>query len=214
MGLFQRNPVREEYVLPYTLSYGQTEYILIAGLGNPGKKYVGTRHNIGFACLDELVSQLKFDNFSENKDFKALISMGTAGSYKVILAKPLTYMNESGQSIAKIAKYYKIPSSKVLIIHDELSINFGQIRSRIGGQSAGHNGIKSIISHLGAEFGRIRVGIKNDKTPIDESSDFVLAKFNQQELKLLPDLTKEVALMASEYIYSGNLPHDTRNIII
>lgn len=214
MGLFQRNPVREEYALPYTLSYGQAEFMLIIGLGNPGKKYDGTRHNIGFAVIDELAKQLEFEDFNENKDFKALISQKTVGSHKVILAKPQTYMNNSGQSAQAIASFYKIPLSKILVLHDELSIKFGQIRTRAGGQAAGHNGIKSLISHLGADFGRVRIGIKDSQTPKDDTSDFVLAKFNAEEKKFLPELIKESALLTNEYIYSGTLPHDTRNIIL
>ncbi len=214
MGLFQRLPERKEYSIPYTLTYGQSEFMMIIGLGNQGKKYQGTRHNIGFEVIDELAKQLDFEEFKENKDFKAYISQKTVGSSKVILAKPITYMNNSGQAAQAIANYYKIPVSRTLVLHDELSIKFGQIRARLGGQAAGHNGIKSLISHLGAEFGRIRIGIKSDQTPKDDTSNFVLAKFTTEEKKLLPDLTKEAAIMASEFIYSGDLPHDTRNIII
>lgn len=214
MGLFQRNPVREEYALPYTLSYGQNEFMLIIGLGNPGKKYDDTRHNLGFNVINTLAQQLEFEEFKENKDFKALVSVKTIGSHKVVLAKPQTYMNESGQSAQAIAHFYKIPPTKIAVIHDELSINFGQIRSRIGGQAAGHNGIKSLISHLGPEFGRIRVGIKNKQMPKDDTSAFVLAKFSKEEKTHLPELFKEASLVANEYIYSGNLPHDTRSIIL
>jgi PTH1 family peptidyl-tRNA hydrolase len=214
MALFQRVPERKEYALPYTLSYGQSEFMLIIGLGNPGAKYAGTRHNIGFMVIDELAKQLEFDDFKENKDFKALTTLKTVGPHKVILAKPSTFMNNSGQSAQAIASFYKIPLSKIVTLHDELSINFGQIRARVGGQAAGHNGIKSLISHLGAEFGRIRVGIKNSQTPSGEASDFVLAKFNAEEKKVLPELIKESAIMTSEFIYSGDLPHDTRSIII
>lgn len=214
MALFQRNPQREEYVLPYSISHGFETTILIVGLGNPGAKYNGSRHNIGFAAIDELAKQLEFEEFKTNKDFKAEISSKTVGSYKVILVKPQTFMNESGQAVQAIAHFYKVSTDKIVVLHDELSIKFGQVRTRVGGQAAGHNGIKSLIAHLGPDFGRIRIGIKNIKTPKDDTSGFVLAKFNSDEKIHLVELVKESALVASEYVYSSELPHDTRNIII
>lgn len=214
MALFQRVPERKEYALPYTLSYGKSEFMLIVGLGNPGAKYKATRHNIGFDVIDELAKQLEFDELKLNKDFKAMVSVKTIGSSKVILAKPQTFMNESGQSVRAMIDFYKIGLPRVAVLHDELSIKFGQIRTRVGGQAAGHNGIKSIITHCGAEFGRVRIGIKNPQTPKEDTSAFVLAKFNKDEQAHLTDLTKETALLTTEYIYSGDLPHDTRSIIL
>lgn len=213
MGLFQKQQIRKELVLPYTLATSDTKRLLIVGLGNPGKKYDGTRHNIGFAVLDEVAKQGNFPDFTPNKDFKADISEQSVGTAKVLLAKPLTYMNESGTSVQKIAQFYKIPLENIIVVHDELSIAFGQIRMRIGGQSAGHNGIKSIIQHNGQEFGRIRVGIKNEHTPKDDTSDFVLGAFTKDEKQHLPALINEASLVVSEYMYSGVLPHDTRSIL-
>ncbi len=214
MGLFQKQPIRQEIVLPYTLSTQTKGQLLIVGLGNPEAKYEGTRHNIGFAVVDKLAADLQFPTFSHNKNFDALISQQTIGTSKVLLAKPTTYMNESGTSVQKIAHYYKIGLENIVVIHDELSISFGQIRMRIGGQSAGHNGIKSIITLCGSDFGRIRIGIKNKFTPKDDTSAFVLSKFTTDEQSHIDTLTTEASLVASEYIYSGTLPHDTRTIII
>jgi PTH1 family peptidyl-tRNA hydrolase len=214
MGLFQKQQIRKELVLPYTLATSDAKRLLVVGLGNPGKKYDGTRHNIGFAVLDEVAKQGDFPEFTTNKDFKADISEQSVGTAKVILAKPLTYMNESGTSVQKIAQFYKIPLENIVVVHDELSIAFGQIRMRIGGQSAGHNGIKSIIQHNGQEFGRIRVGIKNEYTPKDDTSDFVLGSFTKEEKQHLAALVNEASLVVSEYMYSGTLPHDTRSIIV
>ena len=214
MGLFQKQPIHQEIVLPYTLSTQTKGLLLIVGLGNPEAKYDGTRHNIGFAVIDKIAADLQFPSFSQNKNFDALMSEQTIGTSKVLLAKPTTYMNESGTSVQKIAHYYKISLENIVVIHDELSISFGQIRMRIGGQSAGHNGIKSIISHCGSDFGRIRIGIKNKFTPKDDTSAFVLSKFTTDEQSHIDTLTTEASLVASEYLYSGTLPHDTRTIII
>jgi PTH1 family peptidyl-tRNA hydrolase len=214
VGLFQKQQIRKEIVLPYTLAASDAKRLLIVGLGNPGKKYDGTRHNIGFAVVDEVAKNGDFPDFTANKDFKADITEQSIGTSKVILAKPTTYMNESGTSVQKIAQFYKIPLENIIVVHDELSIAFGQIRMRIGGQSAGHNGIKSVIQHCGPEFGRIRVGIKNEYTPKDDTSDFVLGTFTKEEKQHLPALINEASLVVSEYMYSGTLPHDTRSILL
>ena len=214
MGLFQKQPIRQEIVLPYTLSTQVKGQLLIVGLGNPEKKYEGTRHNIGFDVADKLAHDLQFPPFSQNTSLNALITEQAVGSNKVYIAKPTTYMNESGTSVQKIAHYYKIALENIVIIHDELSIPFGQIRMRIGGQSAGHNGIKSIITHCGSDFGRIRIGIKNKFTPKDDMSKFVLSKFSCDEQPHIDTLTTEASLVASEFIYSATLPHDTRTILL
>ena len=214
MGLFQKQPIRQEIVLPYTLSTQTKGQLLIVGLGNPESKYDGTRHNIGFAVIDKIAADLQFPSFSSNKNFEALIAEQTIGTSKVLLAKPTTYMNESGSSVQKIAHYYKISLENIVVIHDELSISFGQIRMRIGGQSAGHNGIKSVISHCGSEFGRIRIGIKNKHTPKDDTSSFVLSSFTADEQSHIGTLKNEASLVAQEFIYSNRLPHDTRTIMI
>ena len=214
MGLFQRQPLHQSLKVPYTIGVAQTRRILIVGLGNPGKKYERTRHNIGFLVLDSLAASLDFPSFTTNKDFKADISEHTIGDTKVILAKPTTYMNESGQAVQRIAHFYKIPLQDIVVIHDELSIKFGQIRMRVGGQSAGHNGVQSVIQQLGPEFGRIRIGIKNEHTPKDDTSSFVLGTFSAQEKPHVASLVNEASLVANEYIYGGTLPHDTRSIIL
>jgi PTH1 family peptidyl-tRNA hydrolase len=214
MALFQKQPVRDELVVPYTVSFGKQETLVLAGLGNPGDKYQGTRHNIGFEVLDNLAKQHNFDDFTLKKDFKALFSQQVISGNRVILIKPHTYMNDSGVAIRSVLDFYKIPPSNLVVIHDELDIPFGQIRTRVGGKSAGHNGISSIIEHCGEDFGRIRVGIKNSTTPKGDTSDFVLKKFSNQEKQNLPALINEVSVVATEYLYSNQLPHDTRTILI
>lgn len=214
MGLFQKQPIRQEIVLPYTLSTKDADRLLIIGLGNPGKKYTSTRHNIGYGVVEKVAADLQFPPFSTNNAFAAEIAEQTIGSAKIIIAKPLTFMNESGTSVQKISHYYKIPLNKIVVVHDELSIKFGQIRTRVGGQSAGHNGVKSVINHCGEAFGRVRIGIKNATTPIDDTSSFVLSSFSKAEQPFLQALITEASLVVSECIYSGTLPHDTRSIML
>lgn len=214
MALFQNKPYAEELNLPYTLVLGGGGATLVVGLGNPGEKYNGTRHNIGFEVIGQIAKQEEFPNFKLQKNFNCEISEKSINGKKVILAKPQTYMNESGQAVRSIIDFYKINNSNIAVIHDELSINFGQIRSRSGGRAAGHNGIKSVISHIGEDFGRIRVGINNDKKPSGDTSKFVLSKFNSDELKNIDSLVKEASIAANEFIFSGQLPSDTRSIIL
>lgn len=149
---------------------------LIVGLGNPGKKYESTWHNVGFLALDELAKD-GFDNFKEEKKFKALVSSGMIGSEKVLLVKPQTFMNNSGESVQAIAHFYKVSPEDVIVVHDEFDIELGKIRISHDSSAAGHNGIKSIISHLGTqEFTRVRIGIKPTK-PLSIPTDvFVLKK--------------------------------------
>lgn len=210
MALFQKNPfTRNERQALYTL--GQEKTVLIAGLGNPGKEYDGTRHNIGFTCLDAFAESQDFPAWTAKKDLKSLISMKTLGSTRVILAKPTTFMNHSGEAVQAIANFYKIPVSDMVVVHDELDIPFGQIRLRGGGSAAGHNGLKSLLQHLDEGFGRVRVGILSE-TKMD-AADFVLAKFSKEEQGSIKPLIKEVTSILTEYVFSGSLPTETRSFL-
>ncbi len=134
--------------------------MLIVGLGNPGDKYVNTRHNLGFVVLDELRRKLALGEWQEESKFKSqVIKQGD-----LILARPQTFMNNSGMAIAPLAKFYKIDPQEILIVHDELDLPIGHIKIRIGGSDAGHHGIESLIKHLGTEkFVRLRLGISTWK---------------------------------------------------
>lgn len=134
---------------------------LIVGLGNPGEKFVNTRHNLGFEALDYFAHKMAFGAFTEEKKFKAeVIKTGD-----IILAKPLTFMNLSGLAVAKLAEYYKVPTENIAIIHDELDIVLGHMKIRLGGSDAGHHGVESIIKELGTDkFVRFRLGIGNHKS--------------------------------------------------
>ena len=199
--------------MPYTISLN-SKIKLIVGLGNPGKEYNLTRHNIGYMAIDAFAKANNFNPFKENTKFKAYISEQSLGNARVILLKPQTFMNLSGQSVQSIRHYFDIKNSNCVVIHDELNIRFGQIRTRIGGQSAGHNGVKSIIDNIGADFGRIRIGIKNDYSKQAEDSEFVLGKFDKIEQEQLPKIVQEVSGIITEYVFGDNLPADTRKIFI
>ncbi len=132
---------------------------LIVGLGNPGRQYEKTRHNAGFLFLDKLVSQ-----WSGESRFSALIAECRVAGERVILLKPQTFMNKSGESVGKVARYFKLLPEEILVVHDELDIDEGALKLKSGGGHAGHNGLRSIVSHLGSkEFLRLRIGIGRPK---------------------------------------------------
>ena len=213
MAWLQKRPQVALPINYYTV--GQNTTLVLIGLGNPEAKYIGTRHNVGFDCLDYFVA--KHDEMSEwvgKKDLKCLFSSGRLGDSMVIAVKPTTYMNLSGESAALVHNFYKAPLEHLVVIHDELDIDFGNIRIRYDGQDAGHNGIKSITEHLGSNYGRIRIGI-GPKTPTQiDSADFVLQPFSAKEMKQFDNLKRECAAILSEFVYSRTLNQETRNFIV
>lgn len=173
---------------------------IIAGLGNPGQKYEGTRHNIGYRVLDELAK--KYDiNILESK-FKGLIGKGMIQGEKAILIKPLTYMNLSGECIGEAVSYFKIDeTAELIVVADDINLNVGQIRIRKKGSAGGHNGLKNIILHLGSEnFIRVRMGV-GDKPVGYDLADYVLGHFKKEEEELLSE-SKNNAVLAIETIIS------------
>lgn len=210
MGLFFRKDNSSDN--PPLFTIGNQKTVLIVGLGNFGKEYDNTRHNAGFACIDAFAQQQGFPKWVEKKDLKCLVTRQNIGDTAVVLVKPTTYMNESGQAMFAVQNFYKIPCSATLVVHDELDLPFGQIRTRQGGSDGGNKGIKSVINHCGQDFARIRVGIRNELAERMESANFVLAKFSSEEQKAMPKIIQEVSSIISEYIASGDLPHDTRTI--
>ncbi len=174
---------------------------LIAGLGNPGKQYENTRHNAGFMALDALADQL--GTSIEEKKHKALCGKGMIGGEKVILLKPQTFMNLSGESIRAAADFYKVDPDHIMVIYDDISLEPGQLRIRKKGSAGGHNGIKSIIAHLGTqEFPRIKVGVgaKPDRMDL---ADYVLGHFSQIESRVMDDAAKEAGQAAQAIILDG-----------
>lgn len=212
MALFYRKPRVETSAPLYTI--GLQKSLLIVGLGNIGKKYDGTRHNIGFTAIDALAKVLDFPEWVEKKDQHCLYTSSTIADSHIYLVKPTTLMNRSGQSVSAVMNYFKMTPDRVVVVHDELDIPFGQIRLRMGGSAAGNNGIKSIIEHIGEEFGRVRIGIRNDIAEKADGKDFVLGKFTKAEQELLPALTRETNAILSELIHGQPLTPDTRSFII
>jgi peptidyl-tRNA hydrolase, PTH1 family len=213
MALFQKKPSVETSAPFYTLGLEKT--LLIVGLGNIGKEYEGTRHNIGFGVIDNFARKQEFPDWIAKKDLKCTLTSHKLGNSKIILIKPSTYMNNSGEAVQAVQRFYRIDNSRTLVVHDELDIDFGGIRIRTGGKSAGHNGIKSVIKHCGEDFGRVRIGV-GPKTPVRMASeDFVLAKFSKDQQKILNLLMQETNSILSEYCYgAGELVTETRNFIV
>lgn len=178
---------------------------LIAGLGNPTKKYENTRHNMGFDCIEKLSS--KFGIKMKRSRFSALVGKGEIGNESVILVKPQTFMNLSGDAISRIAKYYKIDTGKELIvIYDDTDLDIGSIRIKARGSAGGHNGMKSIIARIGSEeFIRVRVGIGKREEDSD-MIDFVLGQFSEDERKKI-DMALEKAAEAVEDIIRSGIEH-------
>jgi peptidyl-tRNA hydrolase, PTH1 family len=213
MGLFQRRPIVGDNLPLYTT--GEQKTVLIVGLGNIGEEYEGTRHNIGFAVLDYFAEKQGFDNWLVKKELHCALAQHTLGSARVILCKPTTFMNESGRALQAVQHFYKIANSSTLAVYDELDIDFGQIRTRVGGSAAGHNGVKSLIQHCEDDFGRVRIGIGPKKPEQMDSADFVLGKFSADEKKQLPLLLQETNSLLSEYAYAnGALTTETRSFIL
>ncbi len=158
---------------------------LIVGLGNPGEKYKNTRHNLGFMVVDELANQLNL-KFKYNINFKAEIVEALFGDEKVIIAKPLTYMNLSGEAVLKIVNYYKVDIDDMIVVVDDLALDVGRIRLREFGSDGGHNGLKNIDKHLSnAKYKRIRIGIGQSNLP--EVDHYVLGNFSKSEEKLIKE---------------------------
>lgn len=169
---------------------------IIVGLGNPTREYEGTRHNIGFSVIYALSDE--YDINVDTKKHKALIGKGVIGGEKVILAMPMTYMNLSGESVRELKDYYKCDNEDIIVIYDDISLDVGRLRLRKKGSAGGHNGIKSIISHLGTEeFPRIKIGIGEKPKKVD-LADYVLGRFSKEEQPII----RESSVSAAKAVYS------------
>ena len=156
---------------------------IIVGLGNPTPEYEGTRHNVGFEVIDALARKYNID--VDTKKHRAYIGKGMIEGQKVILAKPQTYMNLSGESVKEIMSFYKVPIENMIVVYDDTSLALSLIRIREKGSAGGHNGIKNIISHMGSDvFNRVKVGI-GEKPNGWDLADYVLAKFSEDEEPLI-----------------------------
>lgn len=174
---------------------------LIAGLGNPTREYKKTRHNVGFEAIDILAD--KAGTTVTEKKHKALYGKGYIGGQKVILAKPQTYMNLSGESIREIADFYKIEPENIIILCDDINLSEGQLRIRLKGSAGGHNGLKNIISHLGTqEFPRIRIGVGEKPRGMD-LADYVLGRFPKEQQAVMEEAYRDAAEAACMMIEDG-----------
>ena len=178
---------------------GGVNWILV-GLGNPGKQYESTRHNMGWLALDSLMEQEKFT--LPKLRFKAWTGIFEKDGNKILVMKPQTYMNLSGEAVGEAARFYKIPSDHVLVIYDDVSLPLGKLRIRDKGSAGGHNGIKNIIAHLGTDvFPRVKVGVGAPSHPDYDMVDWVIGSFSAQEKKIV-DEALDRALDAAECIIS------------
>jgi PTH1 family peptidyl-tRNA hydrolase len=182
---------------------------LIVGLGNPGTEYDGTRHNVGFFVGEQIARHFEAGEFRPKNKFKAGILEFTLSGEKVIVAKPLTYYNNSGEAVRSIIDFYQIDSSDVLVIHDELSLPFGTVRVRFSGSDAGNNGIKSINQHIGQDFTRIRIGTAQPDTARHNDVDFVLSRFNKEEQDKLSAIADHTITLMKQFVDGQLEPHTT-----
>lgn len=177
------------------------ERYLIVGLGNPGKKYAETRHNIGFMTVDDIAKKhnISFDS----KQSKAKIAQGTIKGQRVVLAKPQTFMNESGRAVRGITDFFKIPVEQIIVIYDDMDIDLGILRIRPSGGSGGHNGIRSMQNHLGsADFARIRFGLGRPPGKMDPAA-YVLRSFKNEENSLVIETMHRAGLAIEIWLNEG-----------
>lgn len=175
--------------------------VMIVGLGNPGPEYRHTRHNFGFLALDELAKELNIQ--VKRLKYKAMIGEGRLGASKVVLVKPMTFMNESGRAVAPLLRYFKVPLSNLLVIHDDLDLPFGVLRLRPGGGTSGQRGMASIITQLGSQdFPRMRLGISRPPGQMDPV-DYVLKNFQPAEADLLAIVLRTAVEASLTFITEG-----------
>ena len=163
---------------------------LLAGLGNPGAKYAGNRHNVGFMVVDEIYRRFNFASFRVK--FDGDLSEGSIDGHKALLLKPMTFMNDSGISVAAAARFFKIPPSRIVVFHDELDLEPGKIRAKTGGGVAGHNGLKSIAQHFSKDFRRVRIGIGHPGER-DLVTRYVLQDFGKADMVWVDKIIEAIA---------------------
>ena len=170
----------------------KNKLILIVGLGNPGNEYKNTRHNVGFMAIDFLTPT----DTTWKKEKNAMTARVDIDGLNAILVKPQTYMNNSGEAVGALMAFYKIPLENIVVIHDDMDLKLGDVREKVGGSSAGHNGIKSIDNAIGKEYRRIRIGIghpRDFENPMDPA-DWVLGKFDAVQLKQIKSVIKSIKI--------------------
>ncbi len=174
---------------------------LIVGLGNPGGKYAGNRHNVGFMAIDEIFDTYDFSPW--RKRFSGEISEGRIGRTKCLLLKPLTYMNESGRSVGEAVRFYKLELDDVVVLYDEIDLVAGKLKAKRGGGNAGHNGLRSLSSHLGNDYHRVRIGVGRPAQKSDVSN-YVLRDFNKSDRQWLEPLLDAIARKFEAFLERGS----------
>ncbi len=177
---------------------------MIVGLGNPGNKYLLTRHNVGFMALDYFVKAMGAEQSKPKTESKAFVTTFSVDGQQMILVKPQTYMNLSGESVGEIMRYYKIEIPNIVVAHDDLDQPFGNVRIKAASGDGGHNGLKSLIEHLGTnEFPRVKIGIGRPPHPEMEIADYVVQNFSKTEQAGLPDILNTSVDAIESVIFEG-----------
>ena len=180
---------------------GPVEWLIVC-LGNPGDKYEGTRHNVGFMVADELGNRGNFP--IQRLKYRALTQTATIGGCQALVMKPVTFMNLSGEAGGEAARFYKIPADHVLVVSDDVSLPVGKLRIRTGGSAGGHNGLKNIIQHLGTDqFPRVKVGVGQKPHPDYDMADWVLGKFQGEDKKAIDAAVARAADAVECYLKEG-----------
>ena len=180
---------------------GPVEWLIVC-LGNPGDKYEGTRHNVGFMVADELGNRGNFP--IQRLKYRALTQTATIGGCQALVMKPVTFMNLSGESVGEAARFYKIPADHALVVSDDVSLPVGKLRIRTGGSAGGHNGLKNIIQHLGTDqFPRVKVGVGQKPHPDYDMADWVLGKFQGEDKKAIDAAVARAADAVECYLKEG-----------
>ena len=185
--------------------------LVLVGLGNPDTKYSMNRHNVGFMTIDNIIKKYSFSPLKSK--FQSLIIKGYINDNSLTLVKPQTYMNLSGQSLSLIKKFYKLKNDQIIVIHDDLDLEVGDIRTKIGGSSGGHNGLKSIDSHIGEDYIRLRIGIGHpgDKKLVN---DYVLGNFNKDDLFTINTLINNISLNIEYIVKDINNLSQTLKVLV
>ncbi len=171
---------------------------LLVGLGNIGREYELTRHNFGFLLLDQIVQDYGF--FEQSKKFKSEVFFGEIDGKKVIAIKPQTFMNRSGSSVLEAANFFKIEPKNILVLHDDIDLELGKVRVKIGGGNAGHNGLKSIDDVIGKNYARLRFGIGRPQNSEFAVSDYVLGKFSREEIEKVKRINEKISDFIDEIL--------------
>lgn len=194
----------------YTFGFSKT--LLIVGLGNIGKQYVKNRHNVGFMAIDRYRASHDLPEWIEKKDLRCYFSSGDVGGTRILLIKPTTLMNLSGEALGAVQNFYKVDDADTLVVYDELDVPFGTIRTRSGGGSAGHNGIKSLLQHTKDDVSRIRIGIGPKAPEQMDTADFVLQDFTEEQQSSLDKILREACVLIDERT-TGPLTEQTIKVI-